>query len=488
MEKSLNNGKVKFYNGKTLPLEMHKVKMVQAINLVPLERRLKALEEAGYNSHLMQTSDIFMDMLTDSGTNASSDAQVAATFMADEAYAGSQSFVKLEKSILDVFGKKLLLPVHQGRAGEHILAMTFIKKGSLVPMNYHFLTFNAHVGLCGGGTVNLTDPEGLKLKSTYPFKGNIDIQKLEEVIIKTGPEKIPFVRMEASTNFLGGQPFSMENLKQVRKIADKYGIMILLDASLVGENVYFIKKREPGYENRTLGSILLEMSDLCEIVYFSARKVSSSRGGMICTNRTDLFDMMKNFVPLYEGFLTYGGMSIRDIESMAVGLRETIDDNVICQTPEFVRYVVEELDKLGIPVITPGGALGFHVNAMEILDHVPQTEYPGQALAAAFYIASGNRAMESGTMMYDRDENGNEVVQDHEIMRVAVPRRVFTLSQMEYAIDRLNWVYINRKLIGGLRFTDEPKIMRFFTGKLEPVSDWPAKLAAKYREDFGDSL
>jgi len=486
MEKTLKNGNVKWFNGKNLPLEMHKVKMVQVINLVPVERRLQALKEAGYNSHLMQTSDIFMDMLTDSGTNASSDAQIAASFMADEAYAGSQSFVKLQKSILEVFGKKLLLPVHQGRAGEHILAKTFVKEGTLIPMNYHFLTFLAHVGLCGGSTINLINPEGPKFKSTYPFKGNMDIQQLEEVIIKTGPEKIPFIRMEASTNFLGGQPFSMENLKQVRKVADKYGLMIVLDASLVGENIYFIKKREPGYENKTLASILIEMSDLCEIIYFSARKISSSRGGMICTNSTELYDKMKNFVPLYEGFLTYGGMSIRDIESMAVGLKEAVDENVISQVPEFVRYVVEELDKLGIPVITPGGALGFHINAMEILDHVPQNQYPGQALANAFYIASGNRAMESGTMMYDRDEKGIETIQDHEVMRVAVPRRVFTLSQMEYCIDRLNWVYQNRKLIGGLRFVEEPPIFRFFTGRLEPVSDWPQKLAAKYKKDLGD--
>jgi tyrosine phenol-lyase len=488
MESNLKNGTVKFFNGKKIPLEMHKVKMVQAINLVPIERRLKALEEAGYNSHLMQTRDIFMDMLTDSGTNAMSDNQVAATFQADEAYAGSESFIKLQKSILEVFGKKLLLPVHQGRAGEHILAKTFVKAGSLIPMNYHFLTFNAHVGLCGGSTINLINPEGPKFTSTYPFKGNMDIHQLEECIIKTGPENIPFIRMEASTNFLGGQPFSMENLKQVRKLADKYRLMIVLDASLVGENIYFIKKRESGYENKTLSSILIEMSDLCEIIYFSARKVSSSRGGMICTNSTELYDKMKNFVPLYEGFLTYGGMSIRDIESMAVGLKETIDENVISQTPQFVEYVVDELVKLGIPVITPGGALGFHVNAMEILDHVPQNQYPGQALAAAFYIASGNRAMESGTMMYDRDEKGVETIQDHEIMRVAVPRRVFTLSQMEYCIDRLNWVYHNRKLVGGLHFVEEPPLFRFFTGKLAPVSDWPQKLAAKYKEDFGNSI
>ena len=488
MEQTQSNGNVKFFNGKQLPLEMHKVRIVQALNLVPVERRLQAIAEAGYNSFLLGTGDIFLDMLTDSGTNAMSDAQLSKMFVADDAYAGSTSFDKLQKSVQDVFGKKYLLPVHQGRAAENIISKTYVKEGSVIPMNYHFTTTLAHIQLNGGKVVELYTPEAMKIKSSHPFKGNIDVQRLEELIIKSGVENVPFIRMEASTNLVGGQPFSMSNLREVRKVADKYGKIIILDASLVGENAYFIMKREPGYESTSIADILLEMCDLCDIVYFSARKVSSSRGGGICTNNLELFNHMKFLVPLYEGFLTYGGIPIREIESMAEGLRETTESNVVGQSPAFISYMVEELDKLGIPVIMPGGALGCHVDAMNFLDHLPQTEYPAGSLVAAYFIISGNRGMERGTISNNRDENGVDILADLELMRLALPRRVFTLSQIEYAIDRLNWLYQNRKLVGGLRFVEEPPILRFFTGRLEPVSDWPEKLAAKFRHDFGDSL
>jgi tryptophanase len=280
----------------------------------------------------------------------------------------------------------------------------------------------------------------------------------------------------------------MENLKQVRLLADKYKLKIVLDASLVGENAYFIKIRENGYANSSLASILIEMRSMCDIIYFSGRKVSSSRGGAICTNDPDLFNKMKYLVPVYEGFLTYGGIPIREIESMAEGLRETTDDNVVSHSPSFINYMVLELDRLGIPVIMPGGALGCHVDAMKFLDHVKQTEYPAGSLVAAYYIISGNRGMERGTMSNNRDEKGADILADLELMRLAVPRRVFTLSQVEYVIDRLNWLYQNRKIVGGLKFIEEPPLLRFFTGRLVPVSDWPQKLAAKFRNDFGDSL
>ncbi len=488
MDKTATNGTVKFFNGKQIPLEMHKVKVVQAINLVPVERRLEAIEEAGYNSFLLKTNDIFLDMLTDSGTNAQSDAQVAKMFIADEAYAGSQSFTRFQESVMQVFGKKFLLPCHQGRAAEHLLSKSFVKEGSVIPTNYHFTTTLAHIQLCGGKVLELFADEAMKIKSDHPFKGNIDIVKLEKAVQATGPENIPFIRMEASTNLLGGQPFSMENLKEVRKVADKYGLIIVLDASLVGENAYFIKIREKGYEKSTLASILMEMSGLCDIIYFSGRKVSSSRGGAICTNSPDIFNSLKFLLPVYEGFLTYGGIPIKEIESMAEGLKETVDDNVVSHSPLFIDYMVKELDKLGIPVVMPGGALGCHVDAYHFLDHLKQTEYPAGALIAAFYIISGVRGMERGTMSNNRDEKGNDILSDLELMRLAVPRRVYTLSQVEYAIDRLNWLYQNRKLVGGLRFTEEPKLLRFFIGRLEPLSDWPQKLAAKFRNDFGESL
>jgi len=488
MEKTEKKGTVKFFSGKQIPLEMHKVRIVQSIKLVPVERRLEAIKESGYNSFLLGTKDIFLDMLTDSGTNAMSDQQLSKMFVADDAYAGSQSFVKFQKSVSDVFGKSLILPVHQGRAAENVISQTFIKKGNVIPMNYHFTTTLAHIQLNGGKVVELFTPEAMKIKSSHPFKGNIDIVRLEELIKSTGPENIPFIRMEASTNLIGGQPFSMQNFKDVRKIADKYKVMIVLDASLIGENAYFIKKREAEYLDKSIGFILKMMCDLSDIVYFSGRKVSSSRGGAICTNNKDLFNKMKDLVPLYEGFLTYGGISIREIEAMTVGLYETLDEDVVGQSPSFINYAVVELDKLGIPVVMPGGALGCHVDAGQFLSHIPQSEYPAGALVAAFFIISGVRGMERGTLSSIRDENGNDILADVELMRLAFPRRVFTLSQTEYLIDRLNWLYHNRELVGGLRFIEEPPVLRFFTGRLEPISNWPEKLLKKFRADFGDSL
>ena len=484
----MNKRTVKFFNGKELPLEMHKVRVVQSLNLVSVERRLEAIREAGFNSFLLGTKDIFLDMLTDSGTNAMSDAQISKMFIADDAYAGSQSFVRFEKSILDVFGKKLILPVHQGRAAENIISQTFIKKGSVIPMNYHFTTTLAHIQLNGGTVVELYTPEAMIIKSSHPFKGNIDIKRVEELILEHGTENVPFIRMEASTNLIGGQPFSMKNLEEIKQLADKHKIMLVLDASLIGENAYFIKEREAEYKDVSLGDILKKMCDLSDIVYFSARKVSSSRGGGICTNNKDLYNKMKDLVPLYEGFLTYGGIPIREIEAMTVGLYETLEEDVVGQSPAFINYAVQELDKLGLPVIMPGGALGCHVEAQKFMPHIPQSEYPAGALVAAFYIISGIRGMERGTISSIRDENGNDILADLELMRLAFPRRVFTLSQTEYLIDRLNWLYHNKELVGGLRFVEEPPVLRFFTGRLEPIGNWPEKLMAKFRADFGDSL
>ena len=397
MENIQKKGTVKFFSGKKIPLEMHKVRIVQSLNLVPVERRLEAIKEGGYNTFLLETKDIFLDMLTDSGTNAMSDQQISKMFVADDAYAGSKSFTKFKTAVADVFGKDMILPVHQGRAAENIISQTFVKKGSFLPMNYHFTTTLAHIQLNGGTVVELYTKEAMKIKSTNPFKGNMDIPRLEELIVSKGPENIPFIRMEASTNLIGGQPFSMENYKEVRKIADKYKINIVLDASLIGENAYFIKKREEAYFDKSLGDILREMCGLADIVYFSARKVSSSRGGGICTNNMDLYYKMRDLVPLYEGFLTYGGISIREIEAMTVGLYETLEEDVVGQSPSFIEYAVNELDKLGIPVVMPGGALGCHVEAQQFIPQVPQSEYPAGALVAAFYIISGIRGMERGT-------------------------------------------------------------------------------------------
>lgn len=479
---------VKFFNGKQIPVELHKVRIVQKLHLRNIEERFRAIAEAGYNTFLLNTNDIFLDMLTDSGTNAMSDNQVASMLQADDAYAGSQSYYRMETALREVFGKHYVLPVHQGRAAENIISQVFIRKGDVIPMNYHFTTTKAHMELNGGTVLEIYTDEALKIKSKNPFKGNIDIAKLKKVIADYGKDHVPFIRMEASTNLIGGQPFSIQNMREVRAVADQHGIMIVLDASLIGENAYFVKMREPGYGNTPVKDILREMCGLSDIIYFSSRKVSSTRGGGICTGNKDLYMKLRDLVPLYEGFLTYGGMSVREIEAMAVGLYETTDDTVISQSPSFIAYAVDELDKLGVPVVTPAGALGCHIDSMGFLPHVPQTEYPAGALAAALFIISGCRGMERGTISSVRDENGNDVLADVELLRLAFPRRVFTLSQTMFLIDRVNWLYHNREVVGGLRFVEEPPVLRFFLGRLEPVSDWPARLIKKYKEDFGDSL
>lgn len=480
--------KVKFYSGEEIPLELHKVRIVQKLHLQPIERRLEAIDEAGYNTFLLNTKDVFLDMLTDSGTNAMSDNQVASMLVADDAYAGSQSFDRMVSAITEVFGKKHILPVHQGRAAENIIARTFIRPGMAVPMNYHFTTTKAHFELNGAAVCEVFTQEAFKIKSKHPFKGNFDLEKLEAVIKQYGPEHIPFIRLEASTNLIGGQPFSIANMRDVRRIADQYGLMMLLDASLIGENAYMIREREAEFKGAPIKDILLEMCNMCEMVYFSSRKVSSSRGGAICTNDMQLFDKMKGLIPLYEGFMTYGGMSVREIEAMAVGLRETLDVSVISQSPSFIKYLVDELEKRNIPVVTPAGGLGCHVDAMGFLPHIPQKEYPAGALVAAYYLISGIRTMERGTLSSVRDAEGNDVLADVELMRMAFPRRVFTLSQTRYMLDRLVWLYDNRDLVGGLEWSDEPEVLRFFLGKLRPLTDWPKKLMAKFRADFSDSL
>jgi tyrosine phenol-lyase len=488
MENNGSSSKVKFFSGEDIPLELHKVRIVQKLFLNPIDQRLKAMQTAGFNTFQLNTKDVFLDMLTDSGTNAMSDNQVSAMLQADDAYAGSQSFYRMEAAVKEVFGTKYLLPVHQGRAAENIISQAFIKKGDVIPMNYHFTTTKAHMELNGGTIFEIYTDEALKIKSSVPFKGNIDIQKLKDLIKKYGAEKVSFIRMEASTNLIGGQPFSIANMREVRKVADEHGIMVVMDASLIGENAYFIKQRETEFKNAEIKDILLTMFSLADLTYFSSRKVSSTRGGGICTNRLDLVEKMRDLVTLYEGFLTYGGMSVREIEAMAVGIRETTDETVISQSPSFIAYLVNKLDKVGIPVVTPAGALGCHIDCMGFLPHIPQKEYPAGALAAAFFIISGCRGMERGTISSVRDANGDDVLADVELLRLAFPRRVFTLSQTMFVFDRLTWLYKNRNLVGGLKFVEEPAMLRFFNGKLDATSDWPQKLVKQFKADFGDSL
>ena len=479
---------VKFYSGDATPLEMHKVRVVQKLNLLPIEDRKESIYGAGFNTFLLQNKDVFLDMLTDSGTNAMSDNQVAAMSVADDSYAGSSSYTKLEKAIQEVFNQKYYLPVHQGRAAEHIISKTFVTPGKVIPMNYHFTTTKAHIEMMGGIVEEIYTDEALKIKSDFPFKGNMDIGKLNNIIAKWGAENIAYIRFEAGTNLIGGQPFSMANLREVAAIAKSHKILVLMDTSLINENLYFIKIKEEGYANKPIKDILHEMMSYTDFSYFSGRKVSCTRGGGICTNDHSIYMKMRDWVPLYEGFLTYGGMSVREIEAMAVGLVETLDFDVISHSPTFIKYLVDSLDAKGIPVITPAGGLGCHLDAKAFLSHVPQGQYPAGALAAALYVASGIRGMERGTISSVRDANGDDILADVELLRLAFPRRVFTLSQVKYAEDRIQWLYDNRELVGGLEWIEEPPVLRFFVGKLKPIGDWVEKLVAKFREDFGESL
>ncbi len=479
---------VKFYSGDQVPLEMHKVRIVQKLNLPAVEQRLQAITAAGNNTFLLQNRDVFMDMLTDSGVNAMSDNQQAAMLIADDSYAGSETYNRLETKLREIFGLQYFLPTHQGRAAENILAQVLVKPGTIVPMNYHFTTTKAHITLNGGTVEEIIAEAGLEVTSNNPFKGNMDIGKLQRLVTTHGSDKIAFVRMEAGTNLIGGQPFSLQNLVEIRQVCDQHGLLLVLDASLLADNLHFIKTREASCKNFSIREITLKMAALCDIIYFSARKLGCARGGGISLKTEDMYRKMRGLVPLYEGFLTYGGMSVREMEALTVGLEETMDEDMINQGPIFIEYMVNELVKRGIPVITPAGGLGCHINAMEFLKHVPQSQYPAGALAAALYIAGGIRGMERGTLSEQRNPDGSEVFSNMELLRLALPRRVFTLSQVKYAIDRLTWLYENRALIGGLVFIEEPEILRFFYGRLQPISDWQQQLVARFKKDLGDSL
>ena len=454
---------IKWIFNEPLPMEMHKARIVQKINLLEPKKRLEAIKEAGFNTFLLKNHDVFLDMLTDSGVNAMSDKQQAAMLQADDSYAGSETFFRLEAAIQKMFGMKFFLPAHQGRACEHIISKALVNKGQAVLMNYHFTTSKAHVVLEGGFVEELITDEGLNLNSTCKFKGNIDIDKLKDRIEKLGNKNIAFVRMEAGTNLIGGQPFSLENFEEVSKICKLNNIPLVLDASLLSGNLHFIKTREENCKNMNINEITLKLGKLSDIVYFSARKLGSGRGGAICTSNEILFKKMQGFIPLFEGFLTYGGMSVHEMEA-------------------------KELVKRGIPVVTPAGGLGCHINAMKFLEHLPQTEYPAGTLAAALFIVSGARGMERGTISEQRDENGVEPLANMELLRLALPRRVFTVSHIMFVVDRLEWLFKNRELIGGLEWSEEPNILRFFFGKLKAKGNWPEKLLEKFEQDFGDSL
>ena len=480
---------VKFYKSENqVPLEMHKVRMVQKLSLLPVEERLKKIQAAGNNTFLLQNSDIYMDMLTDSGVNGMSDLQFAAMMQADDSYAGSATFQRVKAAVKEVFGTDHVLPAHQGRACENILAEAYVKPGMVALMNFHFTTTKVHITRVGGTVEELVDAEGLLPRSDNPFKGNFNLDNLRQRIKEIGPENVAFVRVESGTNLIGGQPVSLDNMLAVTDICHDAGVKSVLDASLLHDNVYFMKTREARCKFMDTKQIYHLLADHFDIIYFSARKLGFAKGGIITSKDSKYTKELMEFIPLYEGFLTYGGIDVRTMEAMAQGLYESLDMEYINQGPEFINYLAKELDDYGVPVILPAGGLGCHLDAGAFCPDVPHNQYPAGAVGAALYIAGGIRGMERGTLSEQRNPDGSEPYAELELQRLAVPRRVYTLSQLKYVADRVKWLWDNRKLIGGLQWVEEPSVLRFFFGRLKEIGYWQEQLAEKFRSDFGDSL
>lgn len=479
---------VRFFSGRRIPLEMHRVTTVKRLYLKEVDGRLAAMAAAGNNTFLLDNRDVFLDMLTDSGVNSMSIFQQAAMQTADDAYAGSATFSRLSDALNYLFGTRYFLPAHQGRACENILARGLVTPGSVVITNYHFTTTKAHILNNGGSVVEVVPQSSLDPDFVADFKGDLDLDALAAEARRAGRENIAFVRIEAGTNLIGGQPVSLANMRAVSEFCRENGLLLVLDASLLADNLYFIKTREEAERHRTVREIGLEIARLMDVIYFSARKLGCARGGGIVTNDAALYDRLRPMVPLYEGFLTYGGMSVREMEAIAIGLLETCDFHVISQTPIFVAALVDLLQARGIPCVKPAGGLGCHVDAMRFVDHVPREQYRAGALAVAAYLAGGIRGMERGTLSEERNPDGTDKLSSMELLRLALPKRAFTLSQLEFVADRLGWLHEHRDLIGGLAFTEEPKQMRFFMGRLAPVGDWPEKLVAAFKKDMPSLL
>lgn len=480
---------VKFYKSENqVPLEMHKVRMIQKLELLPVEERLKKIQAAGNNTFLLQNRDIYMDMLTDSGVNGMSDLQFAAMMRADDSYAGSETFNRVKAAVKEVFGTENVLPTHQGRACENILAEAYVKSGKVALMNFHFTTTKAHITRMGGSVEELVDKKALLPQSNDPFKGDFNLQNLRTRIDEIGAENVAFVRVEAGTNLIGGQPVSLENMLAVTDICHDKGVKSVLDASLLQDNVYFMKTREARCKYMEPKAIYHLLADHFDIIYFSARKLGFAKGGIITSKDSKYTREMMEYIPLYEGFLTYGGIDVRTMEAMAQGLYESLDMEYINQGPEFINYLTKELDDYGVPVILPSGGLGCHLNAGAFVPDMPHDQYPAGAVAAALYIAGGIRGMERGTLSEQRNPDGTEPFAELELMRLGVPRRVYTLSQLKYVADRVKWLWDNRSLIGGLQWVEEPSVLRFFFGRLKEMDYWQERLAEKFRSDFGDSL
>ena len=451
--------------------EPFKIKMVEPIKMTTRAEREAAIREAGYNTFLLKSEDVYIDLLTDSGTSAMSDRQWAGMMLGDESYAGSRNFYHLEAAVREIYGYKYVVPTHQGRAAEHILSQITIKPGDVLPGNMYFTTTRLHQELAGGSFVDVIIDEAHDPASEHPFKGNVDLSKLQAVIDEHGPGKIPYVCIATAVNMAGGQPLSLANLKAVRELCNGYGIRVIHDATRVAENAYFIKDREPGYADKTIAEIVREICDQTDGCTMSAKKDALVNiGGFLALNDEALFDAARNMVVVYEGLHTYGGMAGRDMEAVAIGLHESVDYEHIKARVGQVLYLGRKVQEFGVPIVVPIGSHGVFLDAKAFLPHLDQDVYPAQALAAEIYLDSGVRAMERGNVSAGRDpQTGRNRRPNLELVRLTIPRRVYTQAHMDVVAESVAEVYDQRASIKGLKMVYEPAQLRFFQARFEPL-------------------
>jgi tyrosine phenol-lyase len=450
--------------------EPYRMKMVELLKVTTRPQRTKALKEAGYNTFLLPAEDVYIDLLTDSGTNAMSDMQWSAFMTGDEAYAGSKSFYRMEKAIRDYYGYKYVVPTHQGRGAEHILSQILIKKGDYLPGNMYFTTTRLHQEMAGGTFVDIIVDEAHDAYSEYPFKGNVDLNKLEQLVNKVGAQKIPYVCIATNVNMAGGQPISIANLKELRAFTHKHGIRIIHDMTRVAENAYFIQQREPGYKNVKIKDIVREICSLTDGATMSSKKDALVNiGGFLAINDWDVFEEARNLVVAYEGLHTYGGMAGRDMEAIAVGIRESLNDAHQAARVGQVEYLGNKMESYGIPIVKPIGGHGIFVDAKAFLPHLTQDEFPAQTLAGEVYIDSGVRTMERGIVSAGRKPNGENYYPKLELVRFTLPRRVYTQAHMDVVAESVATVYDKRSRIKGLKMVYEPKYLRFFQARFEQL-------------------
>lgn len=474
------------------PAEPFRIKMVEPIQLIDKPAREKAMQAAGYNIFSLRAEDVYIDLLTDSGTGAMSQHQWAVIMEGDESYAGARSYFRLKEALDQITGFPYFVPTHQGRAAENIMAALLVKPGNYIPSNMHFDTTEGNIRARGGRPTNLVVDDAFDPEKQLPFKGNMDLNKLEDFIKTTGPEKIPFGAITVTNNAGGGQPVSMENLRGVSQIYKKYSIPFFIDCCRFAENAYFIKLREPGYQNKSVHEIAREMFDLADGAWMSAKKDALVNiGGFLAMRSEDLFQKVKNELIMREGFPTYGGLAGRDLDAMAVGLWEGLDEDYLHYRLGQTAYVGNALVAAGIPIIEPPGGHAIYLNAGKLLSHIPQAEYPGQALSAALYLEGGIRACEIGSVMfaYPDPDSGKMIFPKLDLVRLAIPRRMYTQSHFDYVIKVIKKVADKRSSFHGYRFTYAAELMRHFTARFEPIPATDSKsIAAKVSESKRRSL